>query len=537
MEFFGYTFTLKKKAQEVENHLQTLTEPVNVDGSMEVTSGSYGAYALGIDLVDVNIKNEAALISQYRDMAVQPELDIAIDDVVNEVFGAADDEMPIKLNLDLVKIPASTKKKIIEEFDYILELLDFRFNAYEIFKHWYVDGRLFYHKIIDETAPRKGIQELRYIDPRKIKKVRQRRQDKTIKTIAGVPVNQKFYEYFVYNPRGINFNDPNGVKITTESIAFIHSGLMDKTNSVILSYLHKAIKPLNQLRMLEDATVIYKMTRAPERRIFNVEIGDLPKGKAEQHMKDTINRFKNKIVYDVNTGEVKNSNKFMTMLEDFWFPKRDGKGTTVETLPGSSSFAETDSIDYFKKKLYKSLNVPTSRLEENSQFNLGRSSEITRDEIKFAKFVTRLRRRFSGLFDDILGTQLILKGIVTRKEWEVIQKHLFYDYVKDNMFAELKDIEIWSQRLQTYRDAKDLIEDKMLSRKWVRQNILRITDDEYREIETDIELEKEDEEDSDDSEVDFDDDKPKMKPYDHHAKTIPDQEDAEKDDTQESGIL
>jgi len=523
MDFLGYTFKFGRKKSEEDVVKQTFSEPSNPDASIEIASTSFGSYALGIDPIDVNTRNVVALISQYREMALQPELDTAIDDIVNEAFGTEEEAFPVNIILDSVELPTSVKKKIQDEFYFVLSLLNFKNESYEIFRRWYVDGRLYYHKVIDNNNPRHGIQELRYIDPRKIVKVRQKRRDRKVSVINGVEVDAKYYEYYIYNPRGINYHNPQGVNIAPEAITFVHSGLYDKTNSVILSYLHKAIKPLNQLRMLEDAAVIYRLSRAPERRIFNVEIGDLPKGKAEQYLKEQMNRFKNRIVYDANTGEVKTNAKFMTVLEDFWFPKRDGKGTTIETLPGGQNLGEMEDVEYFKRKLYKSLNIPVSRLDENNNFSLGRTSEITRDEIKFNKFIIRLRKRFSRLFEDILGTQLILKKIVTREEWNRIRDDIFFDFVKDNMFAELKETDIWSNRLATYRDAKDMIDDGMVSRKWIRRKILHITDDEFDEIKKEIEEERrESEKEADDSNV-FDDDeydpRDRRKPRPKHEKT------------------
>jgi len=485
IELFGFRIG---KADDVEEkravEVPSFAPPPNTDGAMEVAPG--GAYGTYVDLEGTS-KNESELVTRYREMSLYPECEAAIDDVVNEAIITDDHSDPISINLDEVKQPDSVKKRIQEEFDEVLKLLDFSNLSYELFRRWYVDGRLFYHIMIDTKTPRNGIQELRYIDPRRIRKVRQ-----PIKRTPVVGQNSKliapaFEEYYLFNPAGMASGTmTQGVKISKDAICYVHSGLMDARNRMVLSYLHKAIKPLNQLRMLEDAVVIYRLARAPERRIFYIDVGNLPKAKAEQYVRDMMVRHKNRLVYDADTGAVKDARKFMTMLEDYWLPRREGgRGTEITTLPGGENLGQMEDVEYFRKKLYKSLSVPVSRLEPEGSFSMGRQGEITRDEIKFAKFTDRLRDRFTHLFDNILEIQLLLKGVMTREEWKEIKNDIKFDFQRDNYYAEIKDQEMINQRLATL-GIVDAYVGKYYSTEWVRKNVLRQTDDDIKEMDKQI---------------------------------------------------
>ena len=480
IELFG--FTIGKKDEETKPNVTSFAPPPNDDGTLAVAEG--GVYGTTVD-VNNTAKNEAQLISRYREMAAQPECERAVDDIVNEAIVGTEYDSPVSIVLDNVEqMDDQIKDRVREEFDELLNMLNFNNRAYDIFRNWYVDGRLYYHLMIDTKNPRGGIQEIRYIDPRKIKKVRVEKRDNNNQVSKEV-FNKKYNEYFVYSPKGISAGN-QGIKISTDSIAYCHSGMMDQNNKMILSYMHKAIKPLNQLRMLEDATVIYRLARAPERRIFYIDVGNLPKAKAEQYLRDMMVKHKNKLVYDANTGEVRDDRKFLTMLEDYWLPRREGgKGTEISTLPGGANLGEIDDVVYFRQKLYQSLNVPTSRLESDNSFNLGRASEITRDELKFSKFISRLRYRFSELFHILLERQLLLKGIITKQEWSEIKGKIYYDFLEDNHFAELKNSEIMRERLNTLRDIDEYV-GKYYSTNWVRKNILMQTEEEIEEIDQQI---------------------------------------------------
>jgi hypothetical protein len=481
MKLFGFEI----KRPEEEQHV-SFAPQVEDDGAVVVSAG--GAYGTYVDL-DGSVRTETELISKYRDMAGIPEVEMAIDDIVNDSITVDNDEPIIKIVLERTKLSSAIKKIITEEFDYVLELLEFTTLAYEIYKRWYVDGRLYYHAIIDETAPREGIKELRYIDPRKIRKVRETKKvrDKENKEIV---LQKTVSEFYIYNERGFAQNTAiysastpvaSGVKIAKDSIIYTTSGLLNNNGDMVLSYLHKAIKPLNQLRAMEDATVIYRISRAPERRIFYIDVGNLPKMKAEQYVRDLMTRFKNKLVYDVATGEIKDDRKFMTMLEDFWLPRREGgKGTEITTLPAGQNLGELQDVEYFQKKLFRSLNVPISRMDPESVYSVGRATEITRDEVKFAKFVDRLRRRFSMMFLKVLEKQLLLKGIITSEDWAEIENKIDFQYAKDNYFDEMKDNEVLMGRLNTLQ----LIEQyagKYYSHEKIRKMVLRQTQDEIDE--------------------------------------------------------
>ena len=497
IELFGFRIG---KAEEQNDNIVSFAPPEPDDGSLTIAQG--GVFGTTIDL-EGTAKDESALITKYREMLLQPECEKAIDDIVNEAIVGDNKEQSVQIILEDTELPTTIKNKINDEFDNVLSLLHFNTKSYSIFRDWYVDGRLYYHIMIDTKNPRAGIKELRYIDPRKIKKIRSEKRDNNansnLNQTNNLIVNKKFDEYFIYQPTGLGTNT-EGIKIAVDSIAYSHSGVLDNRNYMVLSYIHKAIKPLNQLRMLEDATVIYRLARAPERRIFYIDVGNLPKGKAEQYLHDMMAKHKNKLVYDAETGAVRDDRKFQTMLEDYWLPRRDGgRGTEITTLPGGQNLGEIEDVLYFRKKLYESLNVPTSRLESEGQFNLGRSSEITRDELKFSKFIFRLRQKFSEMFFIILEKQLLLKGIMTKQEWNEVKDKIYFDYIEDNHFAELKEAELIQNRLTVLQDA-DQYAGKYYSDTWIRKNILRMTEDEIEDIKKQIE----DEEPEDDGEDDED---------------------------------
>jgi hypothetical protein len=481
IELFGFRVGRDEEvAERNAQQIPTFTPPPNVDGAMEVAPG--GAYGTFVDMEGV-AKNEAELITRYREMSMYPECESAIDDVVNEALITDDQDEPISLNLDNLKQPDSVKKRIQEEFDTILKLLDFNNMGYELFRRWYIDGRLFYHIMVDINNPRKGIQELRYIDPRRIRKIRQPLRRTPIVGQNSKLIVPAYEEYYLYNLAGMSQGTmTQGVKVSKDAICYVHSGLLDARNRMVLSYLHKAIKPLNQLRMLEDAVVIYRLARAPERRIFYIDVGNLPKAKAEQYVRDMMVKHKNRLVYDADTGAVKDSRKFMTMLEDYWLPRREGgRGTEITTLPGGENLGQMEDVDYFRKKLYKSLSVPVSRLEPEGTFSMGRSGEISRDEIKFAKFIERLRDRFTHLFDNLLEIQLLLTGVMTREEWKDMKNDIKYSFQRDNYYAEIKEQDMINNRLAVL-GIVDAYVGKYYSVEWIRKNILRQTDEEIQEM-------------------------------------------------------
>ena len=458
------------------------------------SSGFFGSY---VDLEGV-YRTEFELIKRYREMALQPECDSAIEDIIHEAIVSDTNDQPVQVELSNLNASDGIKKKIRDEFKFILDLLDFDKKAHEIYRNWYVDGRIYYHKIIDLKNPHEGIKELRYIDAMKMRYIRQEKKQDPIRNptspVVQANANPMDYawpeleEYFIYNPKSqyptgnINATGASaGIKIAKDAITYCTSGLVDRNKGNTLSYLHKAIKSLNQLRMIEDSLVIYRLSRAPERRIFYIDVGNLPKVKAEQYLRDVMMRYRNKLVYDANTGEVRDDKKYMAMLEDFWLPRREGgRGTEISTLPGGQNLGEITDIEYFKKKLYKSLNVPISRIEGDGGFNLGRSSEILRDEVKFSKFVGRLRKRFSRMFNDMLKTQLLLKNVITPEDWEVMSEHIQYDFLYDNHFTELKETELFNERLAAATTAEPYI-GKYFSQDYVRRHLLRQTDMEILE--------------------------------------------------------
>lgn len=467
--------------------------PNNEDGSDHyMSSGFFGSY---VDIEGV-YRTEFDLIKRYREMALHPEADSAIEDIVNEAIVSDSNDSPVEIELSNLNASDGIKTKIRKEFKYILDLLDFDKKAHEIYRNWYIDGRIYYHKIIDLKNPQEGIQELRYIDAMKMRYVRQQKKKNNdasavVRLQSKNPMDYDFpeiEEYFIYNPKStyptgnpMQTGASQGIKIARDAITYCTSGLVDRNKGSTLSYLHKAIKSINQLRMIEDSLVIYRLSRAPERRIFYIDVGNLPKQKAEQYLRDVMMRYRNKLVYDANTGEIRDDKKYMAMLEDFWLPRREGgRGTEISTLPGGQNLGEITDIEYFKKKLYRSLNVPPSRMDGEGGFNLGRSSEILRDELKFTKFVARLRKRFSNMFNDMLKTQLILKNIITPEDWETMSEHIQYDFLYDNHFSELKEAELMNERLSLAATAEPYI-GKYYSQDYVRRKILRQTDVEILE--------------------------------------------------------
>ena len=491
IKLFGFTIG---REEEEPNSVQSFTLPDNEDAAALVSSSAASAYGQYVDL-EGNVKNEAELITKYREMAMYPEAELAVDDIVNESIIMNDrGKPPISVVLDRLNVSDSIKSKIRDEFKEIITLLDFNDYAYDIFRRWYIDGRLYFHIMIDAANPKKGIYELRPIDPRQIKKIREIKDLSTQQPqILTAPTA---IEYFIFNPNGIQ-GPGTGIKIAPDSICYVHSGLLNSARTLILSHLHKAIKPLNQLRMLEDATVIYRVSRAPERRVFYIDVGNLPKIKAEQYLKGIMNQYKNKIVYDAATGEIRDDRKFMSMLEDYWLPRREGgRGTEITTLPGGTNLGEIEDIVYFQKKLYKSLGIPVSRMEPEGTFTLGRATEITRDEVKFSKFISRLRKRFTLLFDSLLETQLRLKGILTEEDWILIKDDIQYNFVNDAHFAELKLTEMMREKLEIVQTMDEYI-GKYYSHEWVRKNILGQTDEDIENMKDQIKKEEEEGEDED----------------------------------------
>ena len=484
-ELFGFTIqrAIKDKGGE-----RTFSTPTPDDGTIDVAGGGFFGQILDTDGRE---RSDIDLIRRYRDIAQQAECDTAVEDIVNEGIVSNQNDQSVEVSLDRLRYPDKIKRKIRAEFDEVLRLLHFEQRGHDVFRRWYVDGRVFYHKVIDTKNPRKGITELRYIDPTKIRKVREVKKDIDSKT--GVEMTDKINEYFIYNEKGLSplgiGSAGQGVKIASDSITYIPSGLIDGNSGRVLSYLHKAIKPVNQLRMIEDALVIYRISRAPERRIFYIDVGNLPKIKAEQYLKDVMNRYRNKLVYDATTGEIRDDRNHMSMLEDFWLPRREGgRGTEITTLPGGSNLGEIDDIQYFRTKLYRSLNVPISRMESESGFSLGRSTEITRDELKFTKFVQRIRKKFSPLFTDILKTQLLLKGVIAPEDWPEIQEHIQYDFLADGHFAELKDAELLENRLNQLQTVEAYI-GTFFSKEYVLKKVLRMNDSEIQEMRDQIKKE------------------------------------------------
>ncbi|MGA1047140.1 MAG: portal protein [Minisyncoccia bacterium] len=490
LSLFGYTIS-KDEPANLEVRKNTFIPPDDDEGASAVAGGGYfGTY---VDL-DATAKSESEVITKYRETSMYSDVSNAIDEIVTEAIAGTDTDRLVDINLDNVSLSDNIKLSIRNEFYSILKMLEFKSKGQDIFRRWYIDGRIYYQKVIDNTNPRKGVLELRYIDPRKIKKVR---DIKKKRSPSGIDIIEKIEEFYIYNEKGLRYtqqygNVPGlnqGIKISPDTITFVPSGVMDLEKSIVLSYLHKAVKPANQLKMMEDSLVIYRISRAPERRIFYIDVGNLPKIKAEQYLKDVMNKYRNKIVYDSNTGEIKDDRKFMSMLEDFWLPRREGgRGTEITTLPGGENLGQIDDINYFKNKLYQSLNVPMSRLEASTGMNFGRAAEITRDELKFGKFVDKLRKKFNELFSDVMRTQLILKGIMTDSDWNEIKEDINFIYSQDRYYSELKDAENLRNRVDVLNQMAPFI-GTYFSQEYVMKKVLRYTDDEMIAVKEQIQNE------------------------------------------------
>lgn len=489
LTLFGFEIKRARREKEKEM-LPSIVPPVDEDGAGYVTAAGahYGTY---VDIEgEKQVKDEAQLIRQYRAVSHHPEVDGAIEDITGEAIASSENEQSVALILDKVEgVSDSVKKQIVSEFDNIYGMLNFNEMGHDIFKRWYIDGRMYHHLVIDEKNPRAGIQEIRPIDASKIRKVKQIKKNKDPKT--GAAIVEKVDEFYIYQEKPGQTN--SGIKLSPDSISYVTSGLLDEDRKRVVSHLHKALKPINQLRMMEDSLVIYRLARAPERRIFYIDVGNLPKGKAEEYMKNIMAKYRNKLVYDANTGNIRDDRKHMSMLEDFWLPRREGgRGTEITTLPGGDNLGQIDDIIYFQKRLYKSLNVPVSRLEQETQFNLGRSTEINRDELKFQKFIDRLRSRFNHLFYNVLKKQLILKGIITEDDWNKWKNDIIVDYVKDNHFAELRDAELTRERIQSLDQIQQYV-GEYFSKEWVMKNVLKFDDDDIKQMMDQMKTETQDE--------------------------------------------
>ena len=479
-ELFGFSIQKSQKDQGLSG--KTFTDPTPDDGAIEIAGGGFFSSVLDTDGRE---RSDIDLIRRYRDISMQSECDAAVEDIVNEGIISNLNDIPVNIDLTNIPYPDKIKKRIRAEFMEVLRLLNFNEKGHDIFRRWYVDGRLYYHKVIDNKDPQRGLTQLRFIDPTKIRKVRETTKAPSVDQ-NGVEMIAKVDEYFIYSDKGFasvgSQGNNQGIKISADSIVYVPSGLLDSNSGRVISHLHKAIKPVNQLRMIEDAIVIYRISRAPERRIFYIDVGNLPKVKAEQYLKDVMNRYRNKLVYDASTGEIRDDRNHMSMLEDFWLPRREGgRGTEISTLPGGSNLGEIDDIVYFQRKLYRSLNVPISRLEAENGFSMGRASEITRDELKFTKFVQRIRKKFVPLFTDLLKTNLLLKGVISPEDWPRMQEHIQYDFMEDGHFAELKDAELLNDRIQTLDSIQSYI-GTFFSKEYVLRKVLNMTDAEIEEM-------------------------------------------------------
>ena len=495
-----FGFEIKKAPTEDPKKKPSIVPAIDDDGAGYVTaSGShYGQY---INLDGDDSKDNAQLIMKYRGTSMHPECDAALEDICNEAIVSVSEEQKqsVDINLENLKVSDGIKKQIKEEFDNIYSMLNFAENGHDIFKRWYIDGRIYHHLVVNESQLKAGIQEIRPIDASKIRKVKQVKKKKDLKT--GANIIERVDEYYIYQEKPksvkgsiITSNVSGGVKLSLDSVSYVTSGLLDEARKKVLSYLHKALKPLNQLRMMEDSLVIYRLSRAPERRMFYIDVGNLPRGKAEQYMKDIMARYRNKIVYDAKTGEIRDDRKHMSMIEDFWIPRREGgRGTEISTLPGGQNLGEIDDIVYFQKKLYKSLNVPINRLEQEAQFSLGRSTEISRDELKFQKFVERIRQRFSHLFLGILKTQLQLKGIIIDTDWDEMKNDIVIDFLKDNHFTELKESELLRERVATLDQISQYV-GSYFTKEWVMKNVLKLKDEDIKDLDKEVDQENEQEE-------------------------------------------
>lgn len=501
ISLFG--FEIKRKGQEKEDaKKQSFVAPQDADGSSYVQAGGYFGQYLDTEGV-TDQASEGDLIRRYREIAMHPECDAAIEDIINEAIVSDSDSAPVDIILDDLDQPDTIKDQIKEEFNNIISLLQFNNYGHEIFRKWYVDGRVYYHILVDEKQPKRGIIELRPIDATRMTKVKQINQEKDEKT--GVTLIKDVEEYYMYRDAGLAKTN-QGIKISKDAIQYTTSGLLDSSRKKVLSYLHKAIKPVNQLRMMEDSLVIYRLARAPERRIFYIDVGNLPKGKSEEYLRGIMNQYRNKLVYDASTGEIKDDRKHMSMLEDFWLPRREGgRGTEITTLPGGENLGQIDDIIYFQKKLYKSLNVPSNRLEQEAQFSLGRSTEISRDEVKFQKFINRLRKKFSWMFLDLLKTQLILKGIISEQDWATFKEDIVIDFIQDSAFAELKENEIMRERIGLLTEMDQYV-GQYFSKEWIRKNVLMQTEDDIERMKEEIDAEKASGEIEPDDEIEPDED-------------------------------
>ncbi len=484
VKLFGFEIKRAKKKDEMK--LPSVVPPRDDEGGSYATaSGShYGQY---LNLGDDDSKDNYQLIMTYRGNAMHPEVDAAIEDIVNESITGSQLEQTLELNMEEVKAPNSIKKKITEEFDNIYGMLNFKELGHDIFRRWYVDGRIYHHLVLNEANPKEGIQEIRPIDAAKMRKVKKIKKKKD--PVTGADIIENTEEFYIFQEKP--GSSTSGVKMTNDAVSYVTSGLLSEDRKKIISFLHKALKPINQLRMMEDSLVIYRLARAPERRIFYVDVGSLPRGKAEQYMKDIMTKYRNKLVYDAATGQIKDDRKHMSMLEDFWLPRREGgKGTEISTLPGGENLGQIDDVIFFQKKVYRSLNVPLNRLEQENQFNLGRSTEVNRDELKFQKFIDRLRMRFAHLFYGILKTQLILKGIITEEDWEEWKNDITVDYVRDNHFTELRDMEVLRERVQTL-DQINNYAGEYFSKEWIQKNVLMLSDEDVEKMNKEINGEQE----------------------------------------------
>lgn len=490
IKLFG--FEIKRANDKSAEKLKSVVPPQSEDGAGYVTAsaGHYGQY---VDIDGNEAKDNYQLINKYRGVALHPEVDAAIEDIVNEaIVGDDDNGVGVSIALDDIEAPKQIKDQITEEFDNILGMLNFKENGHDIFKRWYTDGRIFHHLVVKDGAEKAGIQEIRYIDAMKMRKVKEVKKEKDPITNADIIKSVK--EYFIFQEKpGQNSARNNAIKFTEESISYVTSGLLDENRKKVVSHLHKSIKPINQLRMMEDSLVIYRLARAPERRIFYIDVGNLPKGKAEEYMKNIMTKYRNKLVYDANSGELRDDRKHMSMLEDFWLPRREGgRGTEISTLPGGENLGQIDDIIYFQKRLYRSLNVPINRLEQEAQFSLGRSTEISRDEVKFQKFIDRLRNKFAHLFLGILKKHLLLKNIITEEDWDTWKNDIRIEYSRDNYFSELKESELFKERIQTL-DMINQYVGEYFTKDWVMKNILKLSEEDMKELEQKVDDENEEE--------------------------------------------
>ena len=484
LKLFGFEIKRTKKGDRGKQELQSVVPPSDNDGAgyVTATAGHFGQY---INMEGDESKDNHQLILRYRGVAMHPEVDMAVDEIVNETISASELQSSLELSLDDIEAGDKIKDQVREEFENIVALLRFNEVGHELFRSWYVDGRSYHHLLVNEANPKAGIQEIRPIDAARIRKVREVKYKKD--QMTGVKIVDKVDEFYIYEEKP--GQTQSGVKLSNDSISYVTSGMLDESKKKVVSHLHKALKPINQLRMMEDSLVIYRLARAPERRIFYIDVGNLPRGKAEQYMSDIMAKYRNKLVYDASTGQIKDDRKHMSMLEDFWLPRREnGRGTEITTLPGGENLGQIDDIVYFQKRLYRSLNVPINRLEQEAQFSLGRSTEISRDEVKFQKFVDRLRRRFSWIFLGILRKQLLLKGIITEQDWEEWKDSLYIDFIKDNQFTELKEMEILRERIGVMNEITQYV-GEYYSKEWVMRNVLRMSDDDIEDMKKQIEQE------------------------------------------------